>query len=253
MSCEENYNGKLIISSKDNTSHTPIKVTGVSPIKVREYMEGDTKVFEVYYAPYIAPSIKLVVSPAMLEIGESANVTYTATITPGSEDIVSVSVDPDSEHTFVDNVITMTKILSSSVPATIGVHTFTAFDLVGTKVSVTGGITVSNAYMTGFMPRGGDASTIIIDKVTLGSSIKDAFGADTVYTFPEGSHHIVWLVPDGEAMGKVTGDANMEWSVISDGQYILTDNGYGVQVPYRIMRTIGDYSGSSAPVVLRIV
>jgi hypothetical protein len=228
-----------------------IEVTGTLPIKVTKIDTPAITRYNVEYYEYKAPVLNLTVTPSVAEVGSTVSAQFNGTYTGGSEPVSHITVDPNVTPNITETTISFTATVGSNIEGTFGNHTVTVHDESGKETSKTAGVKFQHRYRWGFIPRGADVTAFIVSESKLADSIKGAYGMDTLYTFPSGDHHLAWLMPMDENVTLVTGDANMEWTTIDAGQLTYTNG--DVTVAYRVIKTLGDYSGTSEPVTLRIV
>ena len=239
-----NYNGRIFIEKKKNEA-PPIEVRGIRPIAVREFPEGEKKVFEVSFKEMVPPKIALSVVPSTIEVGQTADIAFKATITKGSEDIKSKSVNPAQEFPeHPTEIAFVVNSVQSMTKGTVANHEFKVTDVAGASASVSGGVKVMNRYYIGV--KDVVDGTIEVQGSKLADSIYSAYGSDNEYTLPLGEYHFVWILPAGETLDKVLGPGNFPFELAAGYEATTIKNPYDVDIPCWVYRTKGSYPGEAS-------
>jgi hypothetical protein len=241
MSCEYNYNGRIIVPENTSSEKEVIKFRGIKPIHIEDKMEGDVRVIEISYKPYVGFTLVGSASPSVLEVGQLSSVIFKGDITPGNEDVVTYATNPVEDYVVTGNSVSVTKSITSTTKVNIS-QQISVTDAEGTTKSVSPTVKVQHRYIIGTMER--DTNTVIQGESKLADNIQSAYGELRDYTIPVSQHHLIWLIPDGESMGVVTDSNGFECETIDGGNHSIT-NEYGVVINYKIIKTKNFFHGGA--------
>ena len=209
------YNIRIVIPESNSSTSPEYEVRGVAPIKVVRHLEGTKVVFVVSYAPSIAPTCSISVSPTIAELGVFGTFTFTYADAPGSSAIVTRLKSPN------DSPLT----IAFTQAGNQGLHHYTVTDAEGLTANASASILVKYRFFKGTLIRGNDAldvPTIQSLVSNLGSSIGEAFPRQD-YTMDRSQGHFLWVYPaDFSSIPTPTGDANLPFGLVDvPGTWII--------------------------------
>lgn len=242
--CGCNVNGR-IIPNVVVPQEADIDIVGIDPIKVRTYLRGTTKVFEISLVNNTPPTVTITSDVNSTEFNKPFTATYTVTYAQGNSPVSDVDLDPiPSPLPDTSNSPFTFSITDTPIQAGIGKYSYsvTVTDELGQSANASKSIDVLYRYYKGVLAFG---STLNNSKVAtfdskLSTDINTAYGTLATYTnnTDNPSVHYCWLYPTDSLQINLIKDQSGNAVPTTIEPYTLTING----AEYYIVRTTGSYS-----------
>lgn len=218
-------------------------VDGIETRVVINEVDGVKKV-QYDYAPYKAPLASMSVSPSVFEVGDTvATATFTLNVTKGSDDIDSISVNPDPGITLVEgsNQWTVSNVTSAVASNSVAQHTASVDDA-SDKPIITASAALSARwrYYQGFSTKTSltEAEIKALANNAVSTGIKTLYGGDRTYTLPASAvnRFIYWAYPEGTAgiQSLTSGGFVVPFTVVGT---VPVTNAFGITENYIVVRT----------------
>jgi hypothetical protein len=163
-------------------------------MKITEKTDGLNRIVQFDVLTQVDPVVTLVANPAQAEVGQTVNVTFTGTITPGSDPIVSRTLT-GSDNPTTDAFSVTVEGVTSNLNKTLVVT-----DKGGVVKQVTAGVRfLSRFYIVYSHKQILGAEDVVGYDGALAGSTDQAFGGEKKYnipaTGPGGKDYIFWVYP----------------------------------------------------------